>query len=46
MDHSVPLCTTGTPGSCRTPINTKVTNTETDVSTIATDIGMTFDPVS
>ena len=46
MDHSIPLCTTGTPGSCRTPINTKVTNTETDVSTIATDIGMTFDPVT
>merc|ERR1711976_13216 len=46
MDHSIPLCTTGTPGSCRTPINTKVTNTETDVSTIATDIGMTFDPTT
>ena len=47
QDHSIPLCTSGqTTGTCRTPINQKVTDNESKVSTIATDIGMTFDPVS
>ena len=47
QDPNLPLCSSGTTtGSCRTTINEKVTEKETEVSTIATDIGITFDTVS